>query len=217
MTLSSVGVGLVLVGLVSVSEVQAASITFEFLGTVETVTNTTGSLNSSISAGSPFTASFVFNTNSPDTSLGDPIFGSYGGISATANIENFSFKAATQDSDLVEVLVGNSSEFNGYLYSAFDAQSEVSFDLGLFDSAGTAITTKTLLTRSPNLDAYTDKFFTIASSEPSNDIFDITGTITSVSVSGGNPEPVPEPSSALGLLGMAVIVAGLKMKRNLKK
>ena len=213
---NGIGISLVALGIASSSKVEAASITYKFTGSVNSVTNTTGFLNNSISTGTPFTASFSFDSDSVDNSETESNFGSYNGLSVKADVGNFSFESNSQRFDLVEILVDSSAESNGYLYTAFNAENEISLDLSLFDSKGTAITSKLLPGQPPLLSSFTNNFFTIFSSEPSNDIFDISGSITSITSvfneSENTPQPVPEPSTGLGIMALLVIGAGLKLQ-----
>ncbi len=127
---------------ISSQSLQAALIQYQFTGTVLGVHDTSHQLNGIVQLGDPYTATFSFDSDSPDLAPDNPAAGTYAGPSATLVMPNLTVQS-TSYLFVRHDVTGDSLRFSPSS-SFLSPYFEVAFD----DYSGTSLTSDAFPTTS---------------------------------------------------------------------
>jgi len=179
--------------------VQATIKTFQFEGTVDSVSDSTDSLQGAVQVGDTFLGFYIFETTTADQNP-DPTVGDYATISPlTLDIGDLSLTSA----EVGQILVFNSS-FDSYLagsYSFTDGDFEIAeLFFNLTDTTSQAFSSDALPTVPPDVQLFASRSFLLVGDRngPLNG-FRISGTVTAIT---------PEPSSFMLVVLSSMLLMG---------
>ena len=205
------------------SMAEAASVTIQFTGTIDTVSaNAAGFLN----IGDNFSGTYTYDTTVADTASPTDTGRYTNALTAVSiSVGNFSFSKGidqTPDPGTDSITIGdnvfppqnvdfyglNASEFSGQSIGSY-AANQLSFQMALIDGDGTIFTDDTLLTNAPDLAAfqsghqYDSSFLSLLLNDNGQASFFVEAQLLSITA-------VPVPASAwlfgsglISLFGMA--------------
>jgi hypothetical protein len=200
-------------GLILLASVaNAAPITFQFTGIVDSTIAFYDPAFIDDPSGATFTGIYTFDDNATDTVAGSSS-GGYVGSGVTLSVTNQSFSFAS-----VNIGVNNFVGLDQYLVSFADAITFLS--IRLEDAQAGAFSTDALPLLPPALAPFETRFMTFQLSDPGfNALVDFNGTITALEcVTGCDQQPpvtpVPEPATvSLLAAGLGVLAARRRARR----
>ena len=177
---------------------SAGLIPFEFAGVIDTVSDPDNALDGAVQVGDPFSGSYTFDSDTPDSYPGDPGFGQYQSHSFAINIAGggLAVDAGPDDS---QILVSNETYGDQYSSGAFGFESSGvgvnELEIRLADNTATAFDSDALPVTPPELSAFSWRTMFFNGVVLASDLeFNLYGTVTSL---------VPEPTVLL------LLVAGM--------
>lgn len=191
---------------------SAATITFSYSGTIDTVgvydpafiDDPTGTL---------FTGQYTFESTAPDL-IGSAEQGSYAGTSLSLTLSNQTFNFSPMAIGVSDL---TGPPLDQYLVSFFDMLT--SFSIRLEDAQGGAFSSDALPLSAPGLAPFETRFFFFQLADDNfNTLVDVNGTLTSLEcISGCTPDvsaPVPEPATLLLVpSGLAALALATRRRR----
>ena len=183
-------------------------VTWQFAGEIRFVRDPDNFLAGAVTVGSPFSGSFTFESDTPDSETGISRLGQYDGALTGVNgqVGSLPFTAPMDSDNTIEIQNDfRSSTLDTYLATTRIqfVNETLDFAILLLDGTGTAFTNDLLLLTPPDLDSFDVADFLLV--DLSEDIV--------LSLRGGLTSLIPDPATLL-LLGLGVIVASRKLRRD---
>jgi hypothetical protein len=181
---------------------SASVVTFDFFGTVSQVP--VDDVFGDIADGTAFSGTFSFDTSTPDLLPGDPSTGSYSiGAPADMTVQIGSHMFNASDSLFIGVL---NSFVDQYSVLAGGLFGDLTLELFLQDSSGTAFASDALPLSPPPLDSFAQKDFHLDAMVSGGEL-QVDGQLTALT-----GQTVPEPSTH-GLIVAGALILFLLSKR----
>jgi hypothetical protein len=182
------------------STVVAAMITFQFGGVVTSVDDRNGALGGTVNVGDPFSGTYTFDSDTPDSRPGDPEIAEYRGSnwSMATTIGGLALSASGEVNRIfiVDKDTGDSFSLGAFL---FDSNGFRVFEFGvdMIDLTGSALTGDQLPLTPPDISAFqTRSLWLDARKEGVGDIL-VQGEVNVLT-----PEPQATLLFTTGLLGI---------------